>query len=236
MDLAFCKRMPSRVWPTCVTVCRTRSCCLKVPAVPGCGPRPTASWSRSPTTTAISAAPANRQPGSAITHDRVNGGGWSRPASDISLLGSDTTGTYFPGYYINRTNGVSFAGGTWQNTGGKDYISGGGTAASQRRDWHGYRRTLPNPRSRRATSCRLHGPARDCSTSSTRIDPVGGHDGGQRNGPTVLVPSGWSPRGAGRWLGEIHLREYPNPLFARLVTRDQDEPVDGSYYESYQAH
>ena len=68
----------------------------------------------------------------AITHDRVNGGGWSRPASDISLLGSDPSGTYFPGYYINRTNGVSVSGGTW--TARPDHISGGGSGQRRHRN------------------------------------------------------------------------------------------------------
>jgi prepilin-type N-terminal cleavage/methylation domain-containing protein/prepilin-type processing-associated H-X9-DG protein len=36
---------------------------------------------------------------------RVNGGGWVRPASDILFLGSNQSGTTFPGSYFNRTNG-----------------------------------------------------------------------------------------------------------------------------------
>ena len=57
------------------------------------------------------------------THDRVNGGGWASPASDVSLFGSDSTGTQFPGYYINRANGISLNGGTWTNTGGSTALA-----------------------------------------------------------------------------------------------------------------
>ena len=64
----------------------------------------------------------------AIAHDRVNGGGWARPASDISLVGTDISGTQYPGYYVNRTNGIDINGGTWTNSGGVDSISGGGSA------------------------------------------------------------------------------------------------------------
>jgi prepilin-type N-terminal cleavage/methylation domain-containing protein len=38
-------------------------------------------------------------------NNRVNAGGWVRPASDIILAGSNKTGTEIPGVYINRTNG-----------------------------------------------------------------------------------------------------------------------------------
>jgi hypothetical protein len=37
--------------------------------------------------------------------NRVNAGGWVRPASDILFTGSDITGSSFPGAYVNRTNG-----------------------------------------------------------------------------------------------------------------------------------
>ena len=63
-----------------------------------------------------------------ITHDRVNGGGWSRPASDISLLGSDPTGTISP-VTISTAPTVSASavapGPTQLRT---DYISGGSGA------------------------------------------------------------------------------------------------------------
>lgn len=39
------------------------------------------------------------------TTARVNGGGWSRPASDVLFAGSDMSGTTIPGTAINRTNG-----------------------------------------------------------------------------------------------------------------------------------
>jgi prepilin-type N-terminal cleavage/methylation domain-containing protein len=39
----------------------------------------------------------------------LNGGGWSRAASDVLFHGSDATGTSFPGLYLNRTNGVDIA-------------------------------------------------------------------------------------------------------------------------------
>lgn len=41
---------------------------------------------------------------------RVNGGGWCRPASEISIDGSDFSGTTLPGpFAINATNGEDFA-------------------------------------------------------------------------------------------------------------------------------
>jgi prepilin-type N-terminal cleavage/methylation domain-containing protein len=36
---------------------------------------------------------------------RVNGGGWSRPASDILFAGSNAAGDVSPGQYVGRTNG-----------------------------------------------------------------------------------------------------------------------------------
>jgi len=49
--------------------------------------------------------------------NRVNGGGWVRPASDILFQGSNSTGTTFPGSYINRTNGVDIGADTYTATG-----------------------------------------------------------------------------------------------------------------------
>jgi prepilin-type N-terminal cleavage/methylation domain-containing protein len=48
--------------------------------------------------------------GTSLTTSRVNGGGWCRPASEISIDGSDATGTTFPGpFAINTTNGENVA-------------------------------------------------------------------------------------------------------------------------------
>jgi len=47
---------------------------------------------------------------SSLDNARVNGGGWCRPASEISIDGSDLTGTVFPGpVAVNATNGEDFA-------------------------------------------------------------------------------------------------------------------------------
>jgi prepilin-type N-terminal cleavage/methylation domain-containing protein len=40
-----------------------------------------------------------------LTTNRVNGGGWARPASDILFAGSSSTGAVVPGVFVNRTNG-----------------------------------------------------------------------------------------------------------------------------------
>lgn len=58
---------------------------------------------------------------------RVNAGGWVRPASDIILLGSDKTGTKFPGQgwtpaanepiVLNKTNGVDIGQENYATTG-----------------------------------------------------------------------------------------------------------------------
>ncbi len=51
--------------------------------------------------------------GSNLVANRVNGGGWCRPASEISIDGSDSTGTTFPGpFAINATNGEDVGGST----------------------------------------------------------------------------------------------------------------------------
>lgn len=44
-----------------------------------------------------------------LTQSRVNGGGWSRPASDFTIHGASFDGTTLPGQYvINATNGFDF--------------------------------------------------------------------------------------------------------------------------------
>jgi len=44
-----------------------------------------------------------------LTTTRVNGGGWCRPATEISIDGADSTGTVLPGpFAINATNGEDF--------------------------------------------------------------------------------------------------------------------------------
>ena len=53
-------------------------------------------------------------------------------------------------------------------------------------------------------------------------------------------PFSFHPGGVHVALGDGSVKfiseNIPIRLFARLVTRDQNEPVDGSYYESFQAH
>ncbi|HTU25631.1 MAG TPA: DUF1559 domain-containing protein [Pirellulales bacterium] len=167
-----------------------------------------------------------------IQHDRVNGGGWSRPASDISLVGSDLTGTYFPGYYVNRTNGVSVGGGTW--TASPDQITG------------------PNAPPSKSVSNVIQANLASGITPSTSAYQ------GASSGSLLSIFNGWDPaasatavNGSGQPFsfhpGGLHValgdgsvkfisENIPIRLFARLVTRDQDEPVDGSYYEPFSPH
>ena len=138
---------------------------------------------------------ASRSSAAAITHDRVNGGGWSRPASDISLLGSDPSGTYFPGYYINRTNGVSFNGAHLDLRRPERFISGGSVANAVTGPI--YANLNPNL----AVSPRrsyYSGAGSGILNIFNGLGSVGRQrHGGERNGPAVLVPSGWTPRGLG---------------------------------------
>jgi len=49
--------------------------------------------------------------------NRVNAGGWVRPASDILLSGSNKTGKIIPGIYINKTNGYDVGAETYSTSG-----------------------------------------------------------------------------------------------------------------------
>ncbi|HEX4143841.1 MAG TPA: DUF1559 domain-containing protein [Pirellulales bacterium] len=166
---------------------------------------------------------------SQITHDRVNGGGWSRAASDITLLGSDLSGTYFPGYYINRANGVSVAGGTW--TASPDIISGGSSANTVTGTTYA---NLANGLT--ASSPYYQGTGSgilnifngwDASVGATAVNGTG-------------QPFSFHPGGLHVAMGDGSVKfiseNIPIRLFARLVTRDQDEPVDGSFYEAFSPH
>jgi hypothetical protein len=172
-------------------------------------------------------------PGSAIPHERVNGGGWSRAASDITLIGSDQSGTVFPGYYINRANGVSFGGGTWTNSGGKDQISGGGAAASL-----SVTQTVQANLASGITPLASAYPGTGTGILNifNALDPTTGTTAVNGSGQ----PFSFHPGGLHVALGDGSVKfiseNIPVRLFARLVTRDQNEPVDGSFYESFQAH
>ncbi len=48
---------------------------------------------------------------------RVNAGGWCRPASDILFVGSNKTGTTFPGVSFARTNGYDVGGESYSASG-----------------------------------------------------------------------------------------------------------------------
>ena len=168
-----------------------------------------------------------------VTHDRVNGGGWSRPASDISLLGSDPTGTIFPGYYINRSNGVSLDGVTWAYASGNDYLSG--TPAA-----NGVTQTTY---ANLASTLTVQPTTPYYSTLGTGIYNIfNGYDTGAAaysvNG--TGQPFSFHPGGLLVALGDGSVKflseNIPIRLVARLVTRDQDEPVDGSYYEAFPPH
>ncbi len=164
-----------------------------------------------------------------ITHDRVNGGGWSRPASDIPLLGSDPSGTYFPGYYINRTNGVSVSGGTWNAS--PDVLSGGSAANGVTGTIYANLANGITPQHRRLSGDR-HWDSQHLQRVilCAALTAVGGT--GQ--------PFSFHPGGVHVALGDGSVKfineNIPIRLFARLVTRDQDEAVDESYYEPFSPH
>jgi hypothetical protein len=177
---------------------------------------------------------ASEGAGSAITHDRVNGGGWSRPASDISLLGSDANGTQFPGWYINRTNGVSLAGGTW--TASPDVLSGGSVANTVTGTIYANLSTNPALSIASATAPYYQGSGTGILNIFNGYDPAAGATAVNGTGQ----PFSFHPGGVHVALGDGSVKfiseNIPIRLFARLVTRDQDEPVDGSYYEAFQGH
>lgn len=58
-----------------------------------------------------------RKIGTNLSNNRVNAGGWVRPASDILLTGSNKTGTQIPGVFINRTNGYDVGAETYSGSG-----------------------------------------------------------------------------------------------------------------------
>ncbi len=155
-----------------------------------------------------------------VAADRINGGGWARPASDISLLGSDQTGKNFPGYYINRTNGVSINGASWAAA--TEQLSGTLTSA-----------TL-------ASGATVSSPPYVNGGSLTDVfnlyDPLAAKTSVAGTGQ----PFSFHPGGLHVALGDGSVKfvseNIPIRLFARLVTRDQDEPVDASSFESFPAH
>jgi prepilin-type N-terminal cleavage/methylation domain-containing protein len=65
--------------------------------------------------------------------NRVNAGGWVRPASDILFAGSNQTGVTIPGVYVNRTNGVDVGSETY---GASGYASVGTEGSSQPYSFH----------------------------------------------------------------------------------------------------
>jgi prepilin-type N-terminal cleavage/methylation domain-containing protein len=173
------------------------------------------------------------EPPGTIKHDRVNGGGWSRPASDISLLGSDPTGTIFPGYYINRTNGVSVDGATWTYTSPNDFLSGTPTANALTGVTYA---NLASNLSVQPTTPYYGGPGSGIYNIFNGYDPSAGAYSVNGTGQ----PFSFHPGGTHVALGDGSVKfiseNIPIRLFARLVTRDQDEPVDGSYYEPFAPH
>src|SRR5205085_7411841 len=73
------------------------------------------------------------QVNSDVTQAHLNGGGWSRPASDILFSGSNQTGTTVPGVYFNRTNGLDVGNETYGSNG---YPSVGTEGSSQPYSFH----------------------------------------------------------------------------------------------------
>ena len=231
MVSAFCKRMPSRVWPTCAMVCRTRSCCLKVLVVPGCGTGPAAGWSRSRTRTATSAASGD------IAHDPARACQWwwlvaSCQRYHAGRLGYD--GHQFPGvlhqphqwcqlrrWHMDQCQRAGLYFGRWLRCQPKPL-------------WHSAITISPVALRRSATA--YTGPGSGLLNIFNAIDPSTGTTAVNGSGQ----PFSFHPGGVHVALGDGSVKfiseNIPIRLFARLVTRDQNEPVDGSFYESYQAH
>jgi prepilin-type N-terminal cleavage/methylation domain-containing protein len=68
-----------------------------------------------------------------LTTNRLNGGGWSRPASDILFAGSSSTGAVVPGVFVNRTNGYNVGP---ESYGASGYPSVGTEGSSQPYSFH----------------------------------------------------------------------------------------------------
>ncbi len=165
--------------------------------------------------------------GSAITHDRVDGGGWARPASDIALLGTDISGTIYPGYYINRTNGIDVNGATQTYASPTDSISGGGGSLQ----------------SEAAISLNTTILSAAYPQGYTGVSYLNWPDPTQNNATSVNgsgQPFSFHPGGFHTALGDGSVKflseNIPIRLLARLVTRDQDEPIDSTYFEPFDPH
>jgi prepilin-type processing-associated H-X9-DG protein len=63
-----------------------------------------------------------------VTVNHLNGGGWVRAASDVLFSGSNAAGNYFPGVYVNRSNGYDVG---QENYGINGYPSVGTEGSSQ---------------------------------------------------------------------------------------------------------
>lgn len=73
------------------------------------------------------------QVGNNLPANRLNGGGWARPASDILFSGSSATGAVVPGVFFNRTNGYNVGP---ENYGANGYPSVGTEGSSQPFSFH----------------------------------------------------------------------------------------------------
>jgi hypothetical protein len=146
----------------------------------------------------------------------VGGGGWIRAASDISLLGSSLDGTVLPGQFINRTNGFDVNGQTFS-----DATVAAGTLVPG---------TVPPGQTLGLGNVATAGGASSVNTTASPATiPFGTYGTGQ--------PFSFHPEGLNIALGDGSVKfvsqNIPIRLFARLVTRDQGEAVDGSFYESF---
>jgi hypothetical protein len=150
-----------------------------------------------------------------FTNSFVGGGGWIRAASDISLLGSSLDGSVLPGQFINRTNGFDVNGQTFSD----------GTSSSTTPG------TVPSGQQTGLGDVATNGSA--ASSVATGITPptipFGTYGTGQ--------PFSFHPEGLNVALGDGSVKfvsqNIPIRLFARLVTRDQGEAVDGTFFEQF---
>ena len=150
-----------------------------------------------------------------FTNSFVGGGAWIRAASDVSLLGSTVDGATLPGQFLNRTNGFDVNGQTFKDTKNT-------TAPTN----SGY---IPIGTQGLGNVATAGGQSSVAAGISPASIPFGTYGTGQ--------PFSFHPEGLNVALGDGSVKfvsqNIPIRLFARLVTRDQGETVDGTFFEQF---
>lgn len=167
--------------------------------------------------------------GSAFTNHFVGGGAWIRAASDVSLLGSSADGSTLPGQFINRTNGFDVYGQTFSSATNATAPTNSGLIAAGETGL-GNVSTGAGGNSSVATGLAAPtGATTNANNTLVSTIPFGTYGTGQ--------PFSFHPEGLNVLLGDGSVKfisqNIPIRLFARLVTRDQGEAVDASFYESF---